>query len=379
MRDVSGYLKEQQSQGSVDLVQEWTEIEEFYNKKLWHQLTEKLLVFVKNPVFADGDGLLQMYENFIADFEHRINLLSLTEIVLIIIKQCKEDSAALEFLNKLKEKVKDHVEATVLCSTSIAMVMLKTSDLDTTKKLVDECQALLDNIDGVTTVHGRFYDLSSTYYKIIGNHANYYRDALRFLGCMSIDDIPDGEKKERAFNLCLAALLGEGIFNFGELLAHPILDSLKGTEKTWLVDLLYAFNSGNLVQFETLKTTWSQQPDLAARELNLRQKICLLCLMEMTFTRPANNRSITFQEIAGATKLQMDEVEILVMKALSLGLVKGSIDQVDAKVHMTWVQPRVLDKQQISIMQQRLVNWCADVKSMQMLVENKAHDILDKL
>ena len=37
------------------------------------------------------------------------------------------------------------------------------------------------------------------------------------------------------------------------------------------------------------------------------------------------------------------------MKALSLGLVKGSIDQVDKKVHMTWVQPRVLDRNQVKL------------------------------
>ena len=36
------------------------------------------------------------------------------------------------------------------------------------------------------------------------------------------------------------------------------------------------------------------------------------------------------------------------MKALSLCLVKGSIDEVDEKVHVTWVQPRVLDIQQVS-------------------------------
>lgn len=35
------------------------------------------------------------------------------------------------------------------------------------------------------------------------------------------------------------------------------------------------------------------------------------------------------------------------MKALSLGLLKGSIDEVDQKVHMTWVQPRVLDLEQV--------------------------------
>ena len=36
------------------------------------------------------------------------------------------------------------------------------------------------------------------------------------------------------------------------------------------------------------------------------------------------------------------------MRALSLDLLRGSIDQVEQKVHMTWVQPRVLDKQQVS-------------------------------
>jgi 26S proteasome regulatory subunit N9 len=43
------------------------------------------------------------------------------------------------------------------------------------------------------------------------------------------------------------------------------------------------------------------------------------------------------------------QVELLVMKALSLGLVKGFIDEIDQKVSLTWVQPRVLDLQQVSI------------------------------
>jgi len=36
------------------------------------------------------------------------------------------------------------------------------------------------------------------------------------------------------------------------------------------------------------------------------------------------------------------------MKALSLELVRGSIDQVGQEVTMTWVQPRVLDLTQVT-------------------------------
>nr|XP_054774480.1 26S proteasome non-ATPase regulatory subunit 13-like [Lytechinus pictus] len=346
--------------------------------RLWHQVTLKLLDFVKHEQFAQGDGLLKLYENFLSDFEHRINPLSLAEIGAVIVRQVPDYNEALTFIDKIYEKVKATDQAGILCLTVSGMMKLKVNDLEGTKVKVEEVQKILDNYDGVTTVHARFYDLSSNYYKVTGNHALYYRDALRYLGCLDIKDIAEEERRERAFNLGLAALLGDGVYNFGELLAHPVLESLRTTEKSWLVDLLFAFNSGNLDKFESMAQVWKQQPDLATSELPLRQKISLLCLMEMTFTRPANNRSLTFSEIAQAAKLPLNEVEILVMKALSLGLVKGSIDQVENKVHMTWVQPRVLDAKQISTMQTRLGEWCEYIKTTQVMLEDRAQDILDR-
>lgn len=68
----------------------------------------------------------------------------------------------------------------------------------------------------------------------------------------------------------------------------------------------------------------------------------------MTFKRPATNRNLSFKDIASCTGVREDEVELLVMKALAQGLLKGTIDQVDSLVHFTWVQPRVLDKKQVT-------------------------------
>ncbi|KAK8777876.1 hypothetical protein V5799_020783 [Amblyomma americanum] len=64
------------------------------------------------------------------------------------------------------------------------------------------------------------------------------------------------------------------------------------------------------------------------------------------------------------------------MKALSLGLVRGTIDQVDRQVDIQWVQPRVLSRDQIAAMKKRLDAWNADVAAMEKLLEAKAHEII---
>ncbi|KFP25332.1 26S proteasome non-ATPase regulatory subunit 13, partial [Colius striatus] len=337
--------------------------------RLWHQLTLQVLDFVQDPCFAQGDGLIKLYENFISEFEHRVNPLSLVEIILHVVRQMTDPTVALTFLEKTREKVKSSDEAVILCKTAIGALKLNVGDLQVTKETIEEVEEMLNNLPGVTSVHSRFYDLSSKYYQTIGNHAAYYKDALRFLGCIDVKELPAAECQERVFTpltrcwLCLQ-------------LMHPVLESLRSTDRQWLIDTLFAFNSGNVETFQALKSAWGQQPDLAANEALLLQKIQLLCLMEMTFTRPANHRQLTFEEIAKSAKVTVNEVELLVMKALSVGLVKGSIDEVDKRVHMTWVQPRVLDLQQIKGMKDRLEFWCTDVRSMEMLVEHQAHDIL---
>ena len=45
------------------------------------------------------------------------------------------------------------------------------------------------------------------------------------------------------------------------------------------------------------------------------------------------------------------------MRAMSLGLIKGVIDGVEELVSVTWVQPRVLDKGQLSLLHDQLGAW----------------------
>lgn len=344
--------------------------------RLYNELTIKLDTFVKNPKIQNEQALMQLYSNFIQSFETKINPFGLVEIASVIIGHISDKQEAVNFIEKLKEKVKMCDEAVWLCKVLQGNIYLESlNNLDETKKIIDDLKDILEEAGNVTPVHGKYYMLASSYYRLIGKHAEYYRCSLQFLGC-SIDTFPKSQWPQQACFLGLAALLGEGVYNIGELLAHPIIDSLRGTEFVWLADLLHAFNSGDIKKFDEMRPKWSQMADLAANETKLRQKISLLCLMEMTFRRPANKRVISFAEIAKETNLPINEVELLIMKALAQGLVRGAIDQVSANVNMTWVQPRVLNREQVSGMASTLDVWIKSITNMEQLIESRASEIL---
>ncbi|KAJ7742491.1 hypothetical protein DFH07DRAFT_836612, partial [Mycena maculata] len=151
------------------------------------------------------------------------------------------------------------------------------------------------------------------------------------------------DRLAHAHDLGISAFLGDTIYNFGELLMHPILDSLDGTPHEWIKKLLFTFNEGNIGKFEALAPLFPKEPILQENYAFLRQKICLMALIEST--------------IAEETRLPLDEVEHLVMKALSLKLIRGSLDQVDQRAQITWVQPRVLLREQIGGLAKTLGEW----------------------
>jgi 26S proteasome regulatory subunit N9 len=47
----------------------------------------------------------------------------------------------------------------------------------------------------------------------------------------------------------------------------------------------------------------------------------------------------------------------MVMKAMSLELVKGNIDEVEELVHINWILPRYLSRNHLEIMVRKLEAW----------------------
>jgi len=359
-----------------DLQEQYAQFADLYRKKLYHQITLKIEEFVKQPQVQPDEELVQFYNKFIKDFEVKLNPLSLVRICVTISKTFKDKNAALEYLQGVAEKVKNDMQAHILAVSVIASMKLEQRQLEQAKETIEQAKVEIEKTAGVESeVYASYYKVWADYFKAQNQPIEFYNNALKYLAYVQVETIPRNQQLELAFDLGIAALIGDNIYNFGELLAHDILASLQGSPVEWLVHLLRVFNAGDISGYEALvnkyKHDLSQQPALTSNQTLLTQKISILALMELAFKRPSDQRTIPFKDVSVASKLPINEVEHLIMKALSLKLVRGTIDELDKTVTITWVQPRVLDLQQISGMKERLQSWTQKVQSTLVFLEGE--------
>uniref|UniRef100_A0A1I7WRL6 26S proteasome non-ATPase regulatory subunit 13 n=1 Tax=Heterorhabditis bacteriophora TaxID=37862 RepID=A0A1I7WRL6_HETBA len=349
---VDAYLSKNKKIAKGDIADIWQKFEQLYSKKLWHQLTQEVRTSLAKTQFTGSINLKDFYDNFISEFEHRINPLQLVEIVLPIAKfifsQKKE--SAYEFLNKIEKTVfKDKVS---VARVHTGQIELRLNHKDASDRLVDikkvrvcgiigklvflyitlfwfcdtqilivvdilfqslieSAQKEVDDLIGVTEVHAPFYKVSSMFLKEIGDFAGYYREALRYLGVEDTTKMPAEDRHVQAVLIGFAALLGENVYNFGELLAHPILKALDDSGERWLTEVLYAFNSGDLNKFYSMEKQWSEWDDLKKQKDFLVGKMRLLAIMEIALARPSKERNITFSEIASRCQVPINDVRCL--------------------------------------------------------------------
>ena len=268
-------------------------------------------------------------------------------------------------------------EAHVYATTELASVCLRLHETAKARKLLDEAQQTLDKFDFLeNVVNASFYKVNADYFSSKEDYTSYYRNSLLYLACISESELNSDERQHRAYNLSIAALISDTIYNFGELLLHPILDSLKPPHsQSWLRDLLFAFNRGDLTAFDRLSNNLSKDEHLSAHRSFLYQKISLAALTELVFKRPPHDRAMTFKTISQETNVKPNEIEHLIMKALSLGLLRGKIDQVAQIAKINWVQPKVLERSQIEGMRVRLKEWDNNVNDLGHWIEGVGKDV----
>ena len=237
-------------------------------------------------------------------------------------------------------------------------------------------QATLKNmLDVHPSVSASVHWAAAQYAKLHQDFEGFYQASVRYLAYINSEELEGEQRTALAVDIALSALLGEGIFGFGELLLHPIVTALDTPQLRWLRQILDCFEKGDLHRYEALcvehAAYLNAQPALVAHERRLREKITILCLLELVFATPPDARTIPLAEVAARAKLSIEGVEALLMRCLSLHLIEGSIDAVEGVVHVTWITPRVLTMPQIRQLRDRLGEWVNKVQGATQILEGQ--------
>jgi len=363
-------------------------LEPLLERKLWHQLTVAVEEEMSKPWLQVDDSLVMFYDQFIKEFELKINPIKMTTFAVAASRKFPDHETAVTFLETTmgrmkpskQEKASSEQEAKVIFSCEIAMHKLALDQVENTKELMKAEQKTLDSMSEISDLtYSHFYKLCAAYHKKRETSVEFYRSTLQYLTYTPVDTLSSEEQCEIARDICLAALAADSIFTFGELLQHPILQSLNDTEFAWMPAMLKALNVGNISAYDELCASEAAKinsfPIVIASQTLLRQKLSIAALIELIFRRKADERLIAFTDIAAGTGVPLNEVELLLIKALSLKLIRGTLDEVDQNVRITWAIPHALDMDQITVMKDNLAAWQNKTETTMKFVEDQSPEL----
>lgn len=131
-----------------------------YEGKLWHQVTqtlEKVFEVAEAQTPQLGQPLIQLYDDFIADFAGKLNLLKLSQLAVKVSKHYPDLNQRLEFLEKVLENLKAlrHVkieEPSLYLKMHVAENKLLMGDSSACKQMMEEGKEKLEAASDVGLV-----------------------------------------------------------------------------------------------------------------------------------------------------------------------------------------------------------------------------------
>ena len=384
-----------------DLASVYENLSSLYARKLWHQLTVASLEFLSSPqttlrTTPDGQSSHLVYlQKVILPVDKKLNSLSLARMAALVAFSLPDGTDVLTSLADQKDRLGP--SAALYLESRLGLLKLSLLARRGANLAVEPALSVLDDIHSniernrpilqqladteaeAAIVHSSFYETAMTYRKAVGPPEAYYKEAIQYVAYTNISELSPGDRYNLAVDLSLSALTGEGVFNFGEVVTSgaPILYALEGTEMGYLVKLLECGSRGDVVGFQAVADANTEaigkQPSLVSRAEAVKEKITLLALVNMVFERPSLERTLLFEDIAERVGVPLEQVEWVIMRALSLKLIEGTMDQVEQTVDVTWVMPRVLNAKQMEELASRFGEWAVKVsKTRDYMLEHTA-------
>jgi 26S proteasome regulatory subunit N9 len=181
--DIPTFLREVRNAAPDSLQGSILQMEDLWERRLWHQLTLELEKVFVDPQSAGSR--MRMFKEFVGSFEKNVNQQKLVGLALLANQECKgrcptiqlrneltrmaDTNEALEFMTGIAEKVNTLAtqDAYVYALVETASIKLLLGNGETVRKDLDAAIKILDTFDSIDNViHAAFYRVNADYFSV---------------------------------------------------------------------------------------------------------------------------------------------------------------------------------------------------------------------
>ncbi|CAI8501606.1 unnamed protein product [Hanseniaspora opuntiae] len=400
---MSSYLYELSKSCSAETESLYRDLTVLNDQKLWFQLTQKLEV-----LFFDDDFKTEItnkqkqliFENFVEPIIKSLDDTKVTEFFIYVLSNDTEKSLEekVKLLNGLKTKLLElddkkvnqndgyikRINSKIIIDCEMIQYKLELNRLNESVDILKDALDTLENplFENFVSIRAKlaYYKSILKLNKFNKEYNEYYYNSLLFISCYQklLEDKYFNNAlylKETTLwvnfkpELYYAILLADKIYHFNEILDNQWVNTESFANDSAQSDKLEALledvvgkhilevNSTEYIK--SINELLSLTNETAKEQLLkfLIQKKALVNLLGLIFNENASKKSLTFSEISKKIQVEENEIELLLMKAMSLNLLQGKINQVDQLIKITWIQPRVMTGKEIMVLRDNLVQW----------------------
>lgn len=308
------------------------------------------------------------------------------QLAVLASERIEDPSQAIDFLRGTSERASqsranESQQAALLLRLAVAKLHVRSGRIGDAKTIVQESRSQIEGMhDPAMELQAAFYSSSCDIFKANRQFSQFYKSALTYLAYANVDTLPMEERTIVGVDLILAALLGDDTYAFGELLRNPVVVELKTGPHQWLYALLQSVDAGDLQRFREVCIQngpyFEAQPLLVSNRHKLEQKTSLLSLVNHITASATANAQFSFQSLSSSSKIPLEDVERLVMRAISLQLISGHMDEVTQVLTVTWVMPKQLTDAEVKQREEKVDVWSGRVHNVLLELENEVPELL---
>ncbi|KAL0223706.1 hypothetical protein P9112_003096 [Eukaryota sp. TZLM1-RC] len=368
----------------------WSQLHDLQQKKLWYQFTVLLNEVLSQSFLSEFDAAILVYNTFIKPNEAHLSPHSVANMLVSISRRASEPTESFNFLIPYVHILRPHPVPYCVILLHLAHLQLLRSvqpspmessespqDEISTKNTEDLIAMATEVIDkeGLATLPENNHVMAKLYQvkAEMNRNKDYSGFVTNMFEYLAYVDDPSRDYpaiSDLALDIVVSGLCSPDVYNISDIVGNPIVEHLESGEVKRLLDV---FNGGDVKGFQTLcdEKVLSVDVRLGNSSKVLEEKIKILGIMEVAFSKPINDRQLKFSEICTRCSIPENDAEYLLIRVMSLGLIRGKINSVNKEVGIEFVQPRALGPSQVETLATHLRKWLTTVENAHQLAQSR--------